>query len=135
MSKKVLLLIIILIFLIAILLIINLFANKQGTKQSPTPVISAPTPSPVVFPSASISRQGVGIETPQYKQAEEKYIQNSPILQKLPFNETFFSIDYINEQHLVIHAKTADKERDYQAARNWFVENGISIDKITIEYK
>jgi Tol biopolymer transport system component len=61
--------------------------------------------------------------------------QHVPILQRLPFHNPFFSVEYISEEHLIIHARTADKSRDYQQARKWFADNDINISEVILEYK
>ncbi len=129
--KKMFILIAILIFILVILLFIKL------KSQTPTPSPSfSPTPIPSITPAIlTPSKTGAGIESTEYKKAEEEYIKSTPILQKLPVKSTYFSIEYIDEEHLVVVAKTSNKSRDYQIAKNWFIENNINFDKINIEYK
>lgn len=132
-SKKTLLLIIFLGLLLTVLTVVVLTAQRKITTSTPSIVTfsPAPTPTPIVTPT----QQGIGIETQEYKQAEKEYVNQSPILQKLPVISIFFSIDYIDETHLTVHSKTSDKQRGYQAAKNWFVDNRVDISKILIDYR
>lgn len=127
--KKIFILIAVLILILIVLLLIKLKTQPPTPSVPPTPTFSS-TPATLIPP-----KTGVGIESLEYKKAEEEYIKSTPILQKLPANSAYFSIEYIDEQHLIVLSKTSDKTRDYQAAKNWFIENDVNFDKINIEYK
>lgn len=134
MSKKIILLIIFLIFLLIMLVIVSLSQNKKAPNSIPTPT-SSPKIGVPNLPDLSTPKPGAGIETPEFKQAEKEFIDNTPILQKLPANSTYFDIEYKDERHLSVLSKTDNKVRDYQVAKNWFIENNIDINQITVEYK
>ncbi len=135
MNKKILISIICVLGIIIFLLFIFV---QNSSKQIPSvPFIPEPTKfilQPTIKPSP-IQNQGGGLETEEYKQDERNFIQRTPILQKLPEKSDFFGIEYLDEQHLIVHAKTENKERDYQEAQKWFAENKIDITKIIIEYQ
>lgn len=121
------------IFLASVFYIFNSLKEKQITPQLviPTPTIYQLQPSPTPTPQG----KGRGFETEDFLQEERSFVNNTPILQKLPAKSSFFGIEYINEQHVVVHAKTQDKERDYQEVRNWFLQNSIDITNIIVEYR
>ncbi len=135
MNKKILIPIFCVLGIIVFLLFI--FVQNSNKQIQPVPFIPEPTKfilQPTVKPSP-VQNQGGGLETEEYKQDEKNFIQRTPILQKLPEKSNFFGIEYIDEQHLIIHAKTTDKQRDYQEAQKWFAENKIDTTKIIIEYQ
>lgn len=123
------------LFVITVFLVIIAQLKQQEPVVMPT---SLPTPTPIPqstqFTTPLI--EGGGRETKEFKQAEREFLASTPILQSLPSEDLpFFSIEYINETHLIIHSKTTNKQRDYEEAKKWFVENNIDTYKITLEYK
>ena len=115
-NKKTVLLILALILILVVILVVQTFVEKDQRPPSPLP-------------------SGIGTETEEYKKAEQEYFKSTPVLQKLPANNPYFSIEYVNEQHLIVYPKIEEREQAYQAAREWFAYNGIDINNITIEYK
>lgn len=134
MNKKTMLLIIFLVVVVTALVILSLPRSQNIPTSSPAPQSSPKTGFPNLPETANL-KQGVGIETPEFKQAEKEFIDSTPLLQKLPANSAYFDIEYKDEQHLTVLAKTANQPRDYQIAKDWFVENDIDLSKITVEYK
>lgn len=134
--KKVVILIGILILILICLIILSLTLKKSQkliTTVSPFPKLSS---NPEIIPHPSVLRpMGGGLEPPEFINSELNYVNKTPILQKLPANNTFFEIGYVDEQHLVVFSKTGNKDRDYQTAKNWFIENNIDISTINIEYR
>lgn len=122
--------------IVAIALLFIKFNNVQRISQ-PTPSIpTIPTATPVKIQTTVIpEKTGVGIETEGFKQGQLDFARDHPILQKLPFGNPFFSIEYLSETHLIVHAKTRDQTRDYQEAKKWFIENSIDTSKVVVEYK
>ena len=128
--------IIILMIAVALTLFVLRMPNQESQEHFPKPIIKF-EPSPILTPSPQITdpKQKFGGVTEEYKKEQRKFVEQTPILQKLPVKSTYFSIEYIDEEHLVVVAKTSNKSRDYQIAKNWFIENNINFDKINIEYK
>lgn len=129
MTKKI---IIITITILICLLLATLWLGKSNKPANilPSPVITAPieTPLPTIRP-------GGGYQTPEFLEKEKAFIKRTPLLQRLPYDATYFEVEYIDEQRLIIYSKTDDKQRDFESARSWFVENGIDLSQITVEYK
>lgn len=123
------------ITIIGTLVLLN---TRKPTSQPyvlPSPFANSPFPF-VTGPGSFLNQaSNSGYLTPQAISGEKDFIQQTPILQKLPFDDPYFYGEYISETHIIIHARTSNKDRDYQAARNWFVENGIDYDKIQLEYR
>lgn len=117
-----------------IVLLLTLLVSKRTNEQlnKIPPIIYQPSPNTSL---RDIPLQGSSGASPEYKKEEAEFIKKTPILQKLPAISPFFTINYVNEQYLIIKSDTPDKERDFQSARNWFVENDIDISNIKIEYK
>lgn len=125
---------IIILFLVGIgLLMVVMLSSQKAPSPSPQPIKQfippSPTPQPTIPPGS-----GIGGEGEAYKGDQLEFANQHPILQKLPYGQPFFSVEYFSETHMAIYPKTTDKERDYQAARDWFKENNIDISKITLEY-
>ncbi len=128
-KKTIITVLVITIILLGIIFVISRFSNNQSNQQSPVVLFDqSPFPSPTIRP-------GGGLEGPEYQNREKEFLQKTPILQKLPFNTPYFEIEYLSEQQLIVHAKTQDKNRDFQVAQSWFKENDIDTSKIQIEYK
>ena len=121
---------------VALTLFVLRLPQQESQEPSPKPIIKF-EPSPILTPSPQITdpKQKFGGVTEEYKKEQRKFVEQTPILQKLPANSPYFGIEYISEQSLAVYSKTEDKERDYQAAKNWFIKNNIDISKITVEYK
>ncbi|GEM_PF-4090985 len=134
-SKKIILF---LFFLLFIPFVFFLLSRKDVPQQKPPIISSQPTPTifiPQSTPTPTPQGKGRGFETEEFLQEQRESVANTPILQKLPADSSFFSIEYINEQHLIVYAETPNKDRDYEEARKWFVENNIDIQGIILEYK
>ncbi len=117
-----------------------LLLNQQRTNTTPPAPDIAPIPIESPFPDASEEiftpyRPGGGAENAQFQADEKEYLEKTPLLQKLPYDQQYFSVEYLSETHLIIHARTSDKARDYQAAKNWFIENGIDTSTIKMDYQ
>lgn len=127
------------IVLILSILVISVFLIKLTMflqKEKPPIQTVLPTPTPIDINTSTIDPNRHPDTLPEeLLKAEENFVKKTPILQKLPYGNPYFSVDYINEQHLIIISKTINKQQDYQEAKKWFVENNIDISKITIEYK
>lgn len=118
-------------------ILLVLMAVFLRTKELPTrTTIPVPTPlrlkstTPITTPA-----RHPNILPKELLKTEEDFLEQTPILQKLPYGHPYFIIDYISETHLIVYSKTTDREIDYQEARSWFAENDIDISKILIEYK
>lgn len=137
MDKKII--IFILITLILALIVISSIINLGGGKNKPEPsnpvrMIEDNSQSAPAFPAKTL-REGAGLESEEFLKREREFLRKTPILQKLPFGNPNFEVEYISEQHLIVYAKTQNKEQDYQIAKQWFSDNGIDTSKINIEYK
>lgn len=134
-NKKILILILILAGILVVFLTLNIFSKQPApSSQQPTPFPVIPAP---ILPTASPTPAdiGKGFESEEYKRAEQKFIDEHPLLQKLPAKSEYFSIEYIDEQHLVVHSKTENKTRDYESVKDWFKVLGVDLNKIAVEYK
>lgn len=109
------------------------FSVGEFMRMNRTPIIPAPfpTPTPVSIPTPTRSPN---ILPKEILEAEREFLKQTPILQKLPANSPYFTIEYISEAYLIVHTKTTDKARDYEKAKEWFVENKINIRTIRVEY-
>lgn len=119
------------IIVVGSLLLINRTDIQTIEQRLPIPIAS-------ISPSTNSSiqpKEGVGSETEEFQNAEREFLEKTPLLQKLPYDQQYFTVEYISETELIIHARTSNKARDYQAAKNWFVENGIDTSTINIEYQ
>lgn len=134
-NKKILILILILAGILIVLLALSISPDQPApSSQQPTPSPVIPTPTlPTLSPTPTDT--GKGFESEEYKRAEQKFIDEHPLLQKLPAKSEYFSIEYMDEQHLVVHSKTENKTRDYESAKDWFKVLGVDLNKISIEYK
>lgn len=127
---------IIILFCIVILILTLVLLRSKPPQPSPQPILQqTPTPAALPTPATTIPPgSGIGGESEAYKRDQLEFAQQHPILQKLPYGHPFFSVEYFSETHMAIYSKTTNRERDYQAARDWFKENGIDISEITLEY-
>lgn len=129
--NKIVLLIFGMMCLIAFMSILLLIpSNRKQDDQGS--VLPAPTTVPLEIPK---TKNGAGVETEEFKAAEKKYIEEHPILQKLPAENYYFGVEYIDESKLIIHSKTEDKNRAQAEAKAWFILNDIDESKIKVEYK
>lgn len=135
-NYKILIIIVLLVSIVIILFTLRATQQKPSQAPSPEPVIRF-KPSPEATPSPIVTdpKQRFGGVSEEYKKEQKEFTEQTPILQKLPVDSSYFGIEYVSEQHLIVHAKTDDKERDYQAAKDWFTQNNIDISKIQIEYR
>lgn len=130
-------LIIVILLMAGFLLISRISSPREQTSQ---PIIYQPSPTPLLprdipLPPNPEPGKELGGASDEYKREALEFIQKTPVLQKLPAASPFFAISYINEQHLIIKSKTDNKERDYQMAKAWLVQNDIDIGSIKLEYK
>lgn len=119
---------------ICILTFYALFIAKSSKKEQLPTQPQVATPTPFQIPTVFI-REGGGLEPDDFKRDEREFIEQTPVLQKLPGGDSIFSIRYINEQHLIVFAKIPDKEFAYEEAKKKLTENGIDINTIIIEYR
>lgn len=129
MKKKI---IIILILIGSLGLFLFIKTALKTKKAGVTPEI--PPPSYFTQPTIIPTRRP-NILPQDIIEQERRFLEQTPILQKLPARSTFFSVEYVDERHLIVHAKTDNKNRDYEQARGWFSENAIDTRNIVIEYK
>lgn len=135
-NYKILIIIVLLASIAIILFTLRVTQQKPSPAPSPEPVIRfKPSPKTTPFPIVTDPKQRFGGVSEDYKKEQKEFIEQTPILQKLPATSPYFGIEYISEQSLVVHSKTEDKERDYQVAKDWFAQNNIDISKIQIDYK
>ena len=130
-KKTIITILIILIIPLAIILILRSLTNPPISNNNPLSVVIA-SPEPSASP---IIQSGIGDNSSEFLEWEKNFLEQTPVLQHLPFDHPDFEISYINEQHLVIHSKTSNKQRDYQGAKDWYTANGIDISKIQFDYK
>lgn len=135
-NYKILIIIVLLVSIVIILFTLRVIQQKPSQTPSPEPVIRfEPSPKATSSPTITDPKKRFGGVSEDYKKEQKEFIEQTPILQKLPADSPYFGIEYISEKHLIVRSKTSDKERDYQAAREWFAQNNLDISQIQIEYK
>lgn len=132
---------IIVVVLLLLLLFWILFFLSTSKKNPPKTILPPPTPVPVEIPETTPlpPLQGRGTEPEWWQKLSDDYVKNTPILQKLPINSPFFDVEYISEDHLIIHSKTNDKNRALLEAQAWLddLQENYQLDtsKVKLEYK
>lgn len=128
------------IFILIFVCLLGIILFFLETSRSLPPIPFSPIPTVTLFPTPlsptkSPSDQGIGGEDKEFLDEREAFYTSHPILQKIPLDNPFFSIEYISEAHLIIHSETDNIQRDFQEAQRWFEDNNIDTTKILLEYK